>query len=93
MRTITLAAFALSLLGSGTAFADVVQIGSATRAPVFAVTSGTSAAVADIGTAWRAPLFAVTSGNGHVLTDIGSASRAPMFAAVPARNTKLALGN
>ena len=79
MRTLALATLALSLLGSGAAFADVIQTGTASRAPVFAPESGNTAAVTDIGSATQAPAFAYTSGKAVVVTDIGSASRAPVF--------------
>jgi|GEM_PF-1341199 len=90
MRTIALAAFALSLLTSGAAFADAIQIGNANQAPVFAVRSGNTALITDVGSASRAPVFAATSGNGQIVTEIGSAKRAPVFAQVGATDLHLA---
>ena len=80
MRIFVLTSCALSLLTSGTALADAVQVGTAHRAPAFAQPSNVSARVVDIGTASRAPLYAVTSGNGPMIVKVGSASHAPTYA-------------
>ena len=79
MRTLAIATFALSLLGSGAAFADAIEVGSASQAPVFAVESGNTADISDIGSASRAPVFSGLAGNGQIVTDVGTASRAPVF--------------
>ena len=82
MRTLALAAFVASLAISGSAFADAIQTGTASRAPVFAVASGNAAAVTDIGSASRAPAFASTVGTGQVVVQTGTATHAPVFALV-----------
>lgn len=82
MRTIALAAFAMSLIGSGAAYAEVLEIGSASHAPVFATTSGNSSYVVDAGSAHRAPVFAYPSGTSGDVIEIGNAHTAPVFAAV-----------
>jgi hypothetical protein len=80
MRTIALAAFAISLLGSSAAFADATVIGTAHSAPVFAVPSGNTSVVPDVGTANRAPVFALPSGTSGDVIEIGTAHIAPIFA-------------
>jgi opacity protein-like surface antigen len=82
MRSLALAAFALTLATSGAAFADAIQVGNAHQAPVFATQSGNTTLVTGIGTANTAPVFAATAGNGQVVIDVGTAKRAPVFAQV-----------
>jgi hypothetical protein len=80
MRTFALAAFAISLVGSGAAYADALVVGNAKIAPVFANPSGDTSLVVDAGTANRAPVFAVRSGTTGDVIEIGNASTAPVFA-------------
>jgi hypothetical protein len=85
MRTLAYATLAFSLITSGAAFADAIEVGSASHAPVFATESGNSSNVVDVGSAHRAPVFAYPSGNIGGVIEIGNASHAPVFArpAVP----------
>ena len=69
---------------------SIVAIGNAHQAPVFAVTSGTSAAVTDIGNAHQAPVFAATAGSGQVVVAIGNAHQAPVFSQAGAADLNLA---
>jgi hypothetical protein len=81
MRTLAYATLAFSLISSGAAFADAVEIGNASHAPVFATVSGNASDVVDAGSASRAPVFAHRSGNSGDVIEIGTASHAPVFAA------------
>jgi len=82
MRTLVFATMALSMLGSGAAFADATQIGDANQAPVFATVSGDTSAVIDVGNASQAPVFGQVSGNAATVTEIGNANHAPVFTVI-----------
>jgi hypothetical protein len=82
MRTIALAAFAVSLIGSSAAYADALVTGTAKIPPVFAVPSGNTSYVVDAGSASRAPVYAYPSGTSGDVIEIGNAHSAPVFAQV-----------
>jgi hypothetical protein len=93
MRKLFAATVVVSTLLSTAAFADTLTVGTASKAPVFAISSGNASLVSEVGTASRAPVFAAPRGPGQVVVAVGSASQAPVFALVPADHGRIVLAN
>jgi hypothetical protein len=79
MRTLAFATLAFSLISGSAAFADSIQTGDASQAPVFATAPGDTSDVADVGSANRPPVFDHAYGSGTLVTQVGNANRAPEF--------------